>query len=69
MNKLNHKPRKAQRPIYVLPGVAAQDSLFVLLRPGVAVPSGARAQNHPTQQNKQRIVRGYSWQLLSVDWP
>jgi len=38
------------------------------LRPGVAVPSRARAQNYPTQQNKQRIVRGYSWQLLSVDW-
>jgi len=38
-----------------------------LLRPGVAVPSRARAQNYPTQQNKQRIVRGYYWQL-SVDW-
>jgi len=59
------------RPIYTeeLPGVAAYDSLFVLLRPGVAVPSRARAPNYPTQQNKQRIVRGYSWQLLSVDWP
>jgi len=39
------------------------------LRPGVAVPSRARAQNYPIQQNKQRIVRGYSWQLLSADWP
>jgi len=58
------------KPIYTveLPGVAAHDSLFVLLRPGVAVPSRARAQNYPTQQNKQRIVRCYSWQL-SVDWP
>jgi len=42
--------------------------LFVLLRHGVAVPSRARAQNFPTQQNKQRIVHGYSWQLFSVDW-
>ena len=50
-------------------GVAAHDSLFVLLRPGVAEPSRARAQNYPTQQNKQRIVRGYSWQLLSEDCP
>jgi len=33
------------------------------------VPNRARAQNYPTQQNKQRIVRGYSWQLLGVDWP
>jgi len=58
------------RPIYTeeLPRVAAHDSLLVLLRPGVAVPRRARAQNYPTQQNKQRIVRGYSWQL-SVDWP
>jgi len=39
-------------PIYTeeLPGVAARDSLFVLLRPGVAMPSRARAQNYPTQQ-------------------
>jgi len=50
-----------------LPAVAAHDSLFVLLRPGDAVPTRARAQNYPAQQNKQRIVRGYSWQL-SVDW-
>jgi len=42
------------RPIYTetLPGVAAHDSLFVLLRLGVAVPSRARAQNYQTQQNK-----------------
>jgi len=33
------------------------------------LPCSARAQNYPTQQSKQRIVRGYSWQLLSVDWP
>jgi len=33
------------------------------------VPSRARAQNCLTQQNRQRIVHGYSWQLLSVDWP
>ena len=60
---------KALRPTSTeeLPGVAAHDSLFVLLRPGVAVPSRARTQNYPTQQNKQRIVRGYSWQLFSVD--
>jgi len=60
----------ALRPIYTekFP-VAAHDSLFVLLRPGVAVPSRARAQNYPIEQNKPRIVRGYSWQLLSVDWP
>jgi len=45
------------------------DSLVVLLQPGVAVPSRARVQKYPTQQNKERIVRGYSWQLLSVDWP
>jgi len=44
------------------------DSSFVLLCPGVAVPSHARVQNYPTQQNKHRIVRSY-WQLLSVDWP
>jgi len=49
--------------------VFISDSLFVLLRPGVAVPSRARAQNYPTQQNKQRIVSCYSQQLLSVDWP
>jgi len=36
-----------------LPGVAAHDSLFVLLRPGFAVPSRARAQNYPTEQNKE----------------
>jgi len=52
-----------------LPGVVAHDSLFVLLCPGVAVPSRARAQNNPTQQNIQIIVRSYSWQLLSIDWP
>jgi len=60
-------------PVYTeeLPGVFAHDSLFVLVRPGVALraQSRARAQNYPTQRNKQRIVRGYSWQLLSVDWP
>jgi len=49
----------ALRPIYTedVPGVAAHDSLFVLLRPGVAVPSRARAQTYPTQQNKHRIMR------------
>ena len=61
------------RPICIeeeLPGVAAHDTLLVLLRPAVAVPSHARGQTYPTQQNKQRIVRGYSWQLLlSADWP
>ena len=59
------------RPIYTekLPGVAAHDSLFVLLRPRVAVPSRARAQNYPMQQNKQRISSGNSWHVLSVDWP
>jgi len=46
--------------------VAAHDTLLVLLRPAVAVPSHARGQTYPTQQNKQRIVRGYSWQLPSV---
>jgi len=42
-----------------VPGVAAHDSLFVLLRPGVALPSRAQARNYraqariyPTQQNK-----------------
>jgi len=30
------------------------------LHPGVAVPSRARAQNYPTQQNKQRITPGTS---------
>jgi len=57
------------RPIYTeqLPEVAKHDSLFVLLRPGVAVPSRARAQN--TRRNKpNRIVRGF-WQILSVHWP
>ena len=50
------------RPIYteMLPGVAVHDSLFVLLRPGVAVPRRARAQNYPTQQNNQRIAPGTS---------
>jgi len=52
-----------------LPGVVAHDSLFVLLRPGVAVPSRARAQIYPTQQNKQRITPGNFWHVLSVDWP
>ena len=52
-----------------LPVVAAHDSFFVLLRPGVAVPSCAQAQNYPTQQNKQRITPGNSWHVLSVDWP
>jgi len=39
------------RPIYIeeLPGIVAHDSLFVLLRPGIAVSSRARAQNYPTQ--------------------
>jgi len=60
---------KGQSTLRLLPGVAAHDSLFVLLHPGAAVPSRARAQNYPTQQNKQRIVRGYSWLLLGVDWP
>jgi len=55
-------PEVQLRPIYTeeLPGVAAHDSLFVLLRPGVAMPSRGRAQNYPTQQNKERIVHGYS---------
>jgi len=58
------------RSIYTdVPGVAARDSLFVLLRPGVAVPSRARAQKYPKQQNKQRITPGNSWHILSVDWP
>ena len=43
------------------------DSLFVLLLPGVTVPSRARAKNYPTQQNKEPRV--YAWQLLSGDWP
>jgi len=51
------------------PGVAAHNSLFVLLRPGVAVPSRARSQNYPTQQNKQGITPGNSWHVLSVNWP
>jgi len=40
-------------PIYTkdVPGVAASDSVFVLLCPGVAVPSRARVQNYSTQQN------------------
>jgi len=43
---------------------------FVLLRPWVAVPSRARARNYPTQQAKQRIVRGYSWLVLpQASWP
>jgi len=42
------------------PGVAAHNSLFVLLRPGVAVPSRAQSQNYPTQQNKQGITPGTS---------
>jgi len=29
------------------------------------LPSRARAQNYPTQQNKQ----DYAWHVLSVDWP
>jgi len=39
------------RSIYTdkLPEVAAHDSLFVLLRPGVALPSRARAQDYRTQ--------------------
>ena len=52
-----------------LPGVAVHDSLFVSLRSGIAVPSRARAQNYPKQQNNQRIVRGYSRKLLSADRP
>ena len=47
------------RPIYTeeLPGVAAHDSLFVLLRPGVAVPSRARAQNATKQtENRARLL-------------
>jgi len=46
-----HERIPSLRPIYTekLPGVAAHDSLFILLRPGVAVPSRARAQNYPTQ--------------------
>jgi len=57
------------RPIYTgeLPRVLAHNSLFVLLHPGVSVLIHARAQNYPTQQNRQTIVHGYSWQLLSVD--
>jgi len=57
------------RPIYTeeLPGVAAHDSLFVLLRPGVAEP--CTSTELPDAIKQTRIVRGYSWQLLSVDWP
>jgi len=64
----SYTDKRLLRPIYTeeLPGVAAHDFLFVLLRPEVAAQSRARAQNYPTQQNKQRIMRGYSWQLLSV---
>ena len=36
---------------------------------GVAVPSRARAQNYPTQQNKQRFAPGNSWHVFCVDWP
>jgi len=65
----NEASDEALRPIYTeeLPGVAAHDSLFVLLRPGVAEPSRARAQNYPAQK-KQRIAPGNSWQALSADW-
>jgi len=57
------------RPIYTeeLPGVAAHDSLFVLLRPGVAEP--CTSAELPDAIKQTRIVRGYSWQLLSVDLP
>jgi len=63
--------RKALRAIYTekLTGVATHDSLFDLLRSGVAVSSRARAQNYPTQQNKQRITPSNSWHVLSVGWP
>jgi len=33
------------------------------------VPSRARAQNYPLQQNKQMIAPGNSWHVLSTDWP
>ena len=46
-------------------GVAAHDSLFVLLRRVILHSCTARHGNSWTQYNKQRIVRGYSWQLLS----
>ena len=51
------------RPIYTeeLPGVAAHDSLLVLLHTGVAVPSRARAQNYPTQQNKESCAGTPVW--------
>jgi len=59
------------RPIYTeeLPGVAAHDSLCVLLRRVILYSCTARQGNSWAWLNKQRIVRGYSWQLFSVDWP
>jgi len=46
-----------------LPGAAAHDSLFALLRPGVAVPNRARVQNYPTWSVVQRLFE--SMVLLS----
>ena len=59
-----------RRPIYTeeLPGVAAHDSLLVLLCRVILRSCTDRHGNSWAQWSKQRIVRGYSWQLLSVDW-
>ena len=58
---------KPLRPLYTekLSGVAAHDSLFVLLRLPVAMLSRAQIQNYLTQQSKQRIMPGNSWHVLS----
>jgi len=56
------------RPNYTeeLPGVAAHDSVCFIASGNSALVYGSAQQL--VGAIKQRIVRGYSWQLLGVDW-
>jgi len=57
----NEASDEALRPIYTeeLPGVAAHDSLFVLLRPGVAEPCTS------AELPGAKKTKDYAWQLLA----
>jgi len=46
-----------------------RDSSFCAKSVRYNICMNSAPQNYQTQQNKQRIVRSSSWQLLSVDWP
>jgi len=60
---------RIERPSYTedVPGVARRNPLYVLLGRVILRSCTARHGNSWAQENRQRIVLGCFWQLLSVD--